>query len=282
MEKSVAGSILEIWLGEEPPFLDDDFWKNGKDKTSCEEYLDDICNKQNIYEAYNIFLKDAARYKIQIKGVIAELGGGRSWVSAELSKIPTVEKIYCVDFSSFLMEQLAPKMFHRLGAIEEKIVRVIGNFCSCKLPENSLDMVVLMMAYHHAKDERELLSEIKRILKPNGLLVILGEVPQNYFQSLRYWLKYLINLIEGSLYKGKFVDFNPDRVLVDPILGDFSYSVREYYNRLREFQFEPIIIRNTGMPFLKESYQPKNMKRIVKRILRIHSNLFNFYSQNNK
>ena len=49
-------------------------------------------------------------------------------------------------------------------------INVILSDCSTSLPENSIDYAIMFDVYHELRNPEHVLIEIKRVLKPNGIL----------------------------------------------------------------------------------------------------------------
>lgn len=60
--------------------------------------------------------------------------------------------------------------------ITNKFKIVIGNDDSTKLPTNTFNKVILRDALHHFKNPLKMLEEIKRIIKPNGKLLLFESI----------------------------------------------------------------------------------------------------------
>ena len=56
-----------------------------------------------------------------------------------------------------------------------KISRNLGSFYQLKFDNSSLDIVFLSSAFHHAENPLRLLTEIDRVLRPGGRLILIGE-----------------------------------------------------------------------------------------------------------
>lgn len=112
---------------------------------------------------------------VEFKGSILELGAGSGWFGSELSKLESVNKVYCLDLSKYLLENITPQIIKFLNAKEEKITRVIGDFNNLQF--NDLDFVVFDSAMHHIPEEifNNVLLEIHRTLKDNGKVVSIFE-----------------------------------------------------------------------------------------------------------
>lgn len=112
---------------------------------------------------------------LEFRGRILELGAGSAWLSAELSKLPTVVEIVATDFSPKLLQEQAPKVFKLLKANAAKITRTPGDFHKLDFPANHFDFVVCSAVLHQATNMIQVLREAKRVLKPGGRLVAIRE-----------------------------------------------------------------------------------------------------------
>lgn len=112
---------------------------------------------------------------IQFRGRILELGAGVAWFSAELSKLPKVVEVIATDFSPRAGSDESPKVFKTLRAHEAKITRRPLNPHRLDFPDNHFDFVVCAGVLHDALNLLHLLREIRRVLKPGGLLVAVRE-----------------------------------------------------------------------------------------------------------
>ena len=78
------------------------------------------------------------------------------------------------------------------------IVEAVGG--TEPFPEHSFDVITIMMAFHHFPNKLETLIKIKRLLKPNGIIIIADVVAKSDFQ------KQLWNIIERILNIRGYVD----------------------------------------------------------------------------
>lgn len=112
---------------------------------------------------------------IDFNGTVLELGAGSAWFSCEMSKVEKVEKVYSLDMSKYILENITPQVIKHLNAKEEKIYRVVGDFSNLNF--ENIDFVIFDGAMHHIPEEQfgQVLSEINKVLKPNGKLVAIFE-----------------------------------------------------------------------------------------------------------
>ena len=104
-------------------------------------------------------------------GVGAEIGAGTGMYTSILSRIPAVERIYCIDYSRDDVEQLMPVVFNRVDADLTKIVRVVGSFNAMDMESDSLDFIIAIGALHHSENLGLTARECYRVLKPGGWLI---------------------------------------------------------------------------------------------------------------
>ena len=109
-------------------------------------------------------------------GQILEIGAGSGWLSAELSKLPSVTRVVAVDFSQWLVEDVMPEVQRALEARMDKIERVRGDFHDLSfLRGRPFDFVFADSALHHATDVSRVLSEAASLLQPEGRIVAVRE-----------------------------------------------------------------------------------------------------------
>lgn len=73
---------------------------------------------------------------------------------------------------------------------------------SLDLPDNSMDRILCLAALHHIQDRQGFFAELKRVLKPNGLIVI-GDVIQGSKQA--EFLNGFVDRWNPLGHKGKFL-----------------------------------------------------------------------------
>jgi ubiquinone/menaquinone biosynthesis C-methylase UbiE len=115
------------------------------------------------------------RCGLGFRGRILEIGAGGAWLSAELSKLPTVVEIVATDVSTKLLKELAPRVFALLHAKSAKITRMPADFHKLDFPDQYFDFVVGASVLHDAANIVQVLREAKRILKPGGRFVAIRE-----------------------------------------------------------------------------------------------------------
>lgn len=134
-----------------------------------------------------VFFQAAADVSLTGRG--AEIGAGTAWLSAVISKRPEVEHITAIEIDSERLK-LAQEFFRtEFAGRQNKISYVRGDFHQLPFPEASLDFVVCDAALHHTDHLDRLLTEIRRILKPGGLLLAIREPVLPSLPLLGWWRK---------------------------------------------------------------------------------------------
>lgn len=74
-----------------------------------------------------------------------------------------------------------------LTRIKNGVPLIVADATACPLKADSFDAVVIHKALHHFLDHRPLLSEIKRLLKPDGLFCFI-EPRKTWFRKLYHFI----------------------------------------------------------------------------------------------
>jgi len=153
---------------------------------------------------------------------IADLASGIGWTSSLLSKLPNVGRVYAVEISQHRLELLFPQAVQMFGGNWTKLSRNLGSFYELRFGDSSLDVVFLSSAFHHAENPLRLLTEIDRVLRPGGRLILIGETHVSHWSVARRVVKTL--LTRRRLTTNFFELFPPDDEL-----GDHYYRDSDYY-----------------------------------------------------
>jgi SAM-dependent methyltransferase len=180
-------------------------------------YLDDT----GLMDDYRI----AEGHIAQIPGsslAVADLAAGIGWTSSLISRLSNVGSVHAVDISRHRLELLFPQAIRMFGGVPAKLKRHLGSFYELGFTNASMDVVMLSAAFHHAANPLRLLSEVDRVLKPGGYLVLIGENVIGPRAIFRRVIKIL--LTERRLCTNFFELFPPDNDW-----GDHYYRVSDYY-----------------------------------------------------
>jgi ubiquinone/menaquinone biosynthesis C-methylase UbiE len=109
--------------------------------------------------------------------IVADIGAGTGYFSFRIAPLLTEGKVLAVDVQPEMIE------FLRLNRQEKNIANVepvLGSIANPNLPENTVDLALLVDAYHEFEYPREMMQGIVKALKPGGRVVSIefrGENP---------------------------------------------------------------------------------------------------------
>ena len=102
---------------------------------------------------------------------VADIGAGSGLMSRLIAqRVAPGGTVYAVDISKNMIEHI------NKTAQEENLTNlkaVLGDPHSPKLPPNSVDVVCIIDSYHHFEYPADMLAEINRALRPDGLLMLI-------------------------------------------------------------------------------------------------------------
>ncbi|MEO6316445.1 MAG: class I SAM-dependent methyltransferase [Chitinophagaceae bacterium] len=109
--------------------------------------------------------------------VVADIGAGTGYYSFRLAgKVPR-GKVYAVEVQDAFIRLLNTKK----AALKDSVVEVIkGATQSPNLPNNSIDLAIMVDVYHELEFPAEMLQALGKALKPNGKILFIeyrGEDP---------------------------------------------------------------------------------------------------------
>ena len=115
-----------------------------------------------------------------IYGIGVDLGGGVGCISSTLANRDSVDKIYCVEIVEDVVKLCQPIVKREiLKEKYDKVISVTGDFDNLQLGDNSVDFAVSWDSMHHSTDPIKTLKECKRVLKRNGILIIVDRAHNN-------------------------------------------------------------------------------------------------------
>jgi SAM-dependent methyltransferase len=102
--------------------------------------------------------------------IIADIGAGSGYYSFRIAPLIPKGKVIAVDIQQEMLDYL------KTEAAKREITNVqphLGTIDSIKLPENSIDAVLFVDAYHEFSHPAEMLQSIHTALKPGGKIYLL-------------------------------------------------------------------------------------------------------------
>lgn len=126
--------------------------------------------KQEVLRAQKI--SQLCKRFIKPRGNVLDLGSGTGYIAEEIKR-DYGAKITCIDIVDYNQSSLPLLLYDGENLPFE---------------ENTFDIALLTFVLHHSDNPLSLLEEAKRVLRPQGAIIILEDIYTN-------WLEYLITLI---------------------------------------------------------------------------------------
>ena len=102
---------------------------------------------------------------------VADIGAGVGYYSLKLAKkVGPKGKVFATDLQPEMLRLLRQRLAKDKVA---NIEPVLGSETESNLPDESIDMAVLVDVYHEFSEPRKMLASLRRALKPDGRLVLL-------------------------------------------------------------------------------------------------------------
>lgn len=115
---------------------------------------------------------------IDKNSVVADIGAGSGYYTFRIAKKVPEGKVYAVEIQDPAIKYLKERS-KELGF--DNVITIKGTEQSPMLPENSIDLAIMVDVYHELLYPQEVLQSIKKSLKPDGKLLLIeyrGEDPE--------------------------------------------------------------------------------------------------------
>ena len=125
---------------------------------------------ERLQEERTDLLTEVLKPQLKPAHTIADIGAGSGYFSFRLAPLVPQGTVYAVD--------IQPEMLALIQGKKEKnrilnVQTVLGTIADPKLPADSLDWVLLVDAYHEFSHPYEMMTNIRKALKPTGKVVLL-------------------------------------------------------------------------------------------------------------
>ncbi len=128
--------------------------------------------------------------------VVADLGAGEGLLSELLAR--RAKKVIAVDNSEKIVAFGAAKA--KKNGLKNLEFR-LGDLESPPIEPQSVDLVVLSQALHHAKNPAEAIAAVHRILRPGGQVMILDLLKHNFDRARELYGDLWLGFAEGDLHR---------------------------------------------------------------------------------
>jgi SAM-dependent methyltransferase len=185
--------------------------------------------------------------QIPMQGLaVADLASGIGWTSSLLSKLPNVGSVHSIEISQHRLELLFPQAVRMFHGVPAKLHRNLGSFYRMAFTDTSMDVVFVSSAFHHASSPLRLLTEIDRVLKPGGKLILIGE---NFIGITAIVRRIIKKMAKERRFCSNFYELFPP----DDVSGDHYYRVSDYY----------LFLQMLGYKLVEFSIQKKQLAAFI-------------------
>ena len=183
-----------------------------------------------------------------------ELAGGVCWTAPLLFKLLDIKTMNYVEFSYHRIAKIAPILLEHYNIPPDRVKLIYGSFYDVPLHDKSMDFVILSQAMHHASEIERLLKEIDRIIRKDGVIVIIGEpiIGKNEIQKAHrdiikdiLCFKWNSPRIKLFMQNGCLGDDSED----EKVMGDRYYSLRSYNKMLNKHKYKNIYFDDSNNSF---------------------------------
>lgn len=199
-------------------------------------------------------LTNLTHYPLSIARCL-DLGCASGVITAALS--PLVASIVGLDYDAVALQHV-----EREGELNMAFVR--GDGLHLPYPDSTFDLIICTQVYEHVPDDRHLVPEMQRVLKPGGIVFFSGPnwlfpIEPHYFLPFLHWLpspladRYLHLFYKSShYYERSRTLWGLRRLLAQFTICDVTIEVLRYRERMMQIglsRFVPRWIWQILLPF---------------------------------
>lgn len=111
-----------------------------------------------------------SKLPISAKSVVADIGAGSGYYSFRIAQNIPDGKVYAVEIQDEFIRMLKKTQLEK-GIKNAEVVK--GTEQNPNLPANSIDLAIMVDAYHELAYPQEMLSALAKALKPDGKILLL-------------------------------------------------------------------------------------------------------------
>ncbi|MGZ3820800.1 MAG: class I SAM-dependent methyltransferase, partial [Mucilaginibacter sp.] len=124
-------------------------------------------NSREVEENANVAIM---KLPVAANSVVADIGAGTGYYTFKIYQKVSKGKVYAVE----IQDDAVTYLKNKAGQLNAENVTVIkGKENSPELPENSIDLAMMVDVYHELSFPHEMLQSIRKSLKPKGKLLLL-------------------------------------------------------------------------------------------------------------
>ncbi len=108
--------------------------------------------------------------KLQPTDVVADMGAGSGYYTFRMAPLVPKGKVYAVDVQDEMINLLNMKK-KKVNAGNVEVIK--SSDSSCNLPDNSIDLAIMVDVYHELEYPHEMLQSIRKAVKKGGKLLLI-------------------------------------------------------------------------------------------------------------
>jgi predicted methyltransferase len=151
-----SGGIGKVYMGREIAAIMGTTGGSWLDRSTRQEEENSVLTIENM--------------QLQPNSVVADLGAGTGFYTFQIAPRVPAGKVYAVEVQDRFVKSLQARK-QESGLTNVEVVK--GGSQTINLPDNSVDMVLMVDVYHELEYPREILQAIHKALKPDGKLLLL-------------------------------------------------------------------------------------------------------------
>jgi 2-polyprenyl-3-methyl-5-hydroxy-6-metoxy-1,4-benzoquinol methylase len=186
----------------------------------------------------------------ELKGNILEIGSGLGTYSEQIIKNNPNSKITLSDISSLYVENLKKSFLSNSVKVFKLDLNNKDDFK--EIGYDKFDSIIAINVLEHVKDDKFAFSELYKMLKNDGTLIIL--VPANKFlyniidKSIGHWRRYTKKELRNKLVEKNFV---MEKIYSFNILGMFGWFLNGNIFKKREINKNASSLFDKLVPIMK-------------------------------
>lgn len=126
--------------------------------------------------------KAIAALDLKPTDVVADIGAGTGYFSFRLAKLVSQGKVFAVDVQPEMLDII--KFLQQENKVTN-IEPILGEIANPNLPANSIDIALMVDAYHEFSHPHEMMKELVKALKPTGRVVLVEYRRENPFIPIK-------------------------------------------------------------------------------------------------
>lgn len=145
---------------------------------------------------------------------VADIGAGSGYYTELLSRaVGPSGGVFAVDIQARMIQLIEERMRRKKL---DNVTPILGLAADPKLPDNSIDMALLVDVYHEFSDPQGMLRRLRSALKPDGRLVLLEFRKED--PSIPIRLEHKMSVAEAK------IEIEPEGFRLDSLIEDLPWQ----------------------------------------------------------